>query len=321
VIDFGIARAADTMALTQTGHVLGTPEFMSPEQASGSRDVGPPSDVFALGSVLAFAVTGRSPFAADNPAGALYQVVYAEPDLTQLPTHLRDLVAGCLAKDPGARPTAAQVAASLRPRPVAEPTYAPAAARPRRWGLWAAVLGSAVAASLITLVAVLFLGGGDPATPVAAGGQATTTAPPPATTTTQPPTTTQDALPPPTVVHDAALDPRYGTFVTPSGNIACSGGPTGEIRCDVGENTWQLPPKPATCDLAWGVGAQLGTAGPGELLCASDTVFDDSLPVVPYGEGVRFGPVVCVVRETGVRCDNATTGHGFAVARAAYELF
>jgi hypothetical protein len=71
----------------------------------------------------------------------------------------------------------------------------------------------------------------------------------------------------------------------------------------------------------WGVGAVLRPPAPGELLCASDTVSDPSLPVVPYGEGVRFGGTVCVVRETGVRCDDAASGHGFAVARAAYELF
>ncbi|MBC8090913.1 MAG: hypothetical protein H7Y15_03035, partial [Pseudonocardia sp.] len=68
-------------------------------------------------------------------------------------------------------------------------------------------------------------------------------------------------------------------------------------------------------------GAVVDADGPGELLCAGDTVADEGLPVVPYGEGVRFGPTVCVVRETGVRCDNSSTGHGFAVARAAFELF
>jgi len=113
VIDFGIARAADATALTRTGHARGTPEFMSPEQASGARDIGAPGDVFALGSVLAYAVTGRSPFAADNATAALYRVVHAQPELGGFAGPLRDLVAACLTKDPAARPSAAQLADRL----------------------------------------------------------------------------------------------------------------------------------------------------------------------------------------------------------------
>lgn len=60
IIDFGIARAVDASSLTATGTVIGTYAYMSPEQIRADR-AGPPSDVFALGSVLAFAATGRSP--------------------------------------------------------------------------------------------------------------------------------------------------------------------------------------------------------------------------------------------------------------------
>ncbi len=61
VIDFGISRAMEASVLTQSGTVMGSPGFMSPEQAEGGV-VGPPSDVFSLGSVLTFAATGEGPF-------------------------------------------------------------------------------------------------------------------------------------------------------------------------------------------------------------------------------------------------------------------
>ncbi|MEU2073758.1 serine/threonine-protein kinase [Streptomyces sp. NPDC013489] len=119
VIDFGIARAAEAGAghlteLTGTGLVVGSPAFMSPEQAEG-KEIGPASDVFSLGSVLVLASTGASPFAAPSTFQALYDVVHTEPDLTAVPAELRPLVARCLAKDPGARPTPARLLAELGP--------------------------------------------------------------------------------------------------------------------------------------------------------------------------------------------------------------
>ncbi|MCO6005984.1 serine/threonine protein kinase [Actinoallomurus purpureus] len=101
VIDFGIARALDATHASTT--VLGTPGFMSPEQASGLR-VGPPSDVFALGSVLTFAATGYGPFGAGSAEAIVYRVVHHDPDLTRLPAHLTGLISGCLAKKPEERP-------------------------------------------------------------------------------------------------------------------------------------------------------------------------------------------------------------------------
>ncbi|MFD8143889.1 protein kinase [Streptomyces sp. NPDC059708] len=111
VIDLGIARAAESGAdtrLTRTGLVVGSPAFMSPEQAEG-RELTPASDVFSLGSVLALAATGASPFAADSMLRTLFNLVHAEPELSSVPAELRPLVARCLAKDPADRPAPAEL--------------------------------------------------------------------------------------------------------------------------------------------------------------------------------------------------------------------
>ncbi|WP_053618566.1 protein kinase [Nocardiopsis sp. NRRL B-16309] len=109
LIDFGIARALDTTSYTRTSTVLGTAAFMSPEQATGERAVGPESDVFSLGCVLAYAATGRGPFG-DGPVHAVvYRVVHTPPDLAGLPPELADVVGACLAKEPGARPAVREV--------------------------------------------------------------------------------------------------------------------------------------------------------------------------------------------------------------------
>ena len=105
VIDFGISRAAESTMLTQAGLVVGSPGFMSPEQAMGS-DVGPPSDIFNLGAVLAFAATGEGPFGTGTTAALLYRVVHGAPSLDLVPPTVRPLIEHCLAKDPRQRPTA-----------------------------------------------------------------------------------------------------------------------------------------------------------------------------------------------------------------------
>ena len=110
VIDFGISRAADASALTHTGLVVGSPGYMSPEQAEG-REVGPPSDIFSLGAVLAFAATGEGPFGTGSTPALVYRVVFSPPNLDHLPVEVRSLVERCLAKDPAQRPTAAQLLA------------------------------------------------------------------------------------------------------------------------------------------------------------------------------------------------------------------
>jgi hypothetical protein len=106
VIDFGISRAAEGSSLTHTGLVVGSPGFMSPEQAEG-REVGPPSDIFSLGAVLAFAATGRGPFGSGSTPALVYRVVHDGPQLDLVPAGIRPLIERCLAKDPAGRPTAA----------------------------------------------------------------------------------------------------------------------------------------------------------------------------------------------------------------------
>ncbi|GAA2095407.1 hypothetical protein GCM10009801_64160 [Streptomyces albiaxialis] len=108
LIDFGIARALEPVGdtqLTRTGAVVGSPAFMSPEQARGKR-LTAASDIFSLGSTLAFAATGRVPFGDENLSahGLLFSVAEDEPDLAGVPGGLRDLVAACLAKDVAGRP-------------------------------------------------------------------------------------------------------------------------------------------------------------------------------------------------------------------------
>jgi serine/threonine protein kinase len=110
VIDFGISRAGENSALTHTGMVVGSPGFMSPEQAEG-REVGPPSDIFSLGAVLAFAASGEGPFGTGSTPALVYRVVHNPADLDRLPAAVRPLVGQCLAKDPGQRPTAAALLA------------------------------------------------------------------------------------------------------------------------------------------------------------------------------------------------------------------
>ncbi|OHV44398.1 serine/threonine-protein kinase [Pseudofrankia sp. BMG5.36] len=112
VIDFGISRAIDASVLTRTGSPIGSPAFMSPEQVGGA-EAGPASDVFSLGSVLAFAATGTGPFDGSIVAAVLHSVVTREPNLAAMPPDLRDLARACLNKDPAARPTPPAVLAAI----------------------------------------------------------------------------------------------------------------------------------------------------------------------------------------------------------------
>ncbi|MET7270320.1 serine/threonine-protein kinase [Streptomyces flaveolus] len=188
VIDFGISRPKDSELRTETGKLIGTPPFMAPEQFRRPREVGPAADVFALGSLMVHAATGRGPFDSDSPYVVAYQVVHDEPDLTGVPETLAPLVLRCLAKEPEERPTPDELMRELRsvaasydtqtflraPRteeadgpeadtpapPAVEPTPRPARRLGRRTVLVAGVLCLAVLGGLASLQ---WSGGSEPA--------------------------------------------------------------------------------------------------------------------------------------------------------------
>ncbi|THA56290.1 serine/threonine-protein kinase [Streptomyces sp. A1136] len=114
LIDFGIARAtAGTASLTSTGVSVGSPGYMAPEQIVGKGVTGA-ADVFSLGAVLAFAVSGRPPFTGEHSAALLYKVVHEPPELDGIASdELRGLIGACLAKAPADRPAPAAIAAAL----------------------------------------------------------------------------------------------------------------------------------------------------------------------------------------------------------------
>ncbi|GGZ17678.1 hypothetical protein GCM10010300_72070 [Streptomyces olivaceoviridis] len=114
LIDFGIARSLDDTAITSADLVVGTPGFLSPEQATarGGR-LGPASDVFSLGCVLAYAATGRPPFGGGAVDALLYRTVHDSPDLDGVDEEVEAVLLRCLAKDPADRPTAAELDAAL----------------------------------------------------------------------------------------------------------------------------------------------------------------------------------------------------------------
>ena len=108
ITDFGISRATNSVPLTQTGAIMGTAYYISPEQASGSA-VSPASDLYSLGVVAYECLTGRRPFAGNTPVSvALAQVHQPPPPLpASTPQPVRDLVMQLLSKDPADRPASA----------------------------------------------------------------------------------------------------------------------------------------------------------------------------------------------------------------------
>jgi len=111
VIDFGIAQALDTTSLTRTGMTVGSAGFMAPEQIMGRA--GTAADVFTWAVTVAFAAGGRPPFGTGPSDAIMYRIVHAAPDTSAVPPDLRPLVEAALAKDPQARPTAAQLLGRL----------------------------------------------------------------------------------------------------------------------------------------------------------------------------------------------------------------
>src|SRR5688500_18969804 len=166
VTDFGLARRLDgESSLTLSGHVLGSPNFMPPEQAGGkSGTVGRPSDVYALGGILYYLLTARAPFQADSLEHTISQVLNAEPVSPRLlnpsiPRDLETITLKCLEKEPSRRyQTGMELADELGRALRREPIRARPITQPEKLWRWcrrkpalATALGFAVAALVIGL--------------------------------------------------------------------------------------------------------------------------------------------------------------------------
>jgi tetratricopeptide (TPR) repeat protein len=162
VTDFGLARRLEGAAsLTQTGAVMGTPSYMSPEQARGKK-AGPAADVYSLGAILYECLTGRPPFLAATTHETLLQVVDDEPASVRqvnakVPRDLETVCMRCLHKEPGRRyPRPADLAEDLRRWLAGEPI----AARPVRFAerAWKWLKRRPAVAGLLLLLALLSVG-------------------------------------------------------------------------------------------------------------------------------------------------------------------
>jgi len=120
VIDFGVARAAERIALTVTRGGVGTPAYMAPEQARDTRQATSASDIYALGATMLFAATGHPPYQGETVMDVLVRLATGPPDLSGLPADLTEVVAGCLERDPRGRPTSASLLARLAPELAAD---------------------------------------------------------------------------------------------------------------------------------------------------------------------------------------------------------
>jgi WD40 repeat protein len=163
ITDFGLARRLDgNSSLTMTGQVLGSPNFMPPEQAGAKRGkVGAPSDVYALGGILYYLLTARAPFQADSLEHLITQVLHAEPVAPRLlnpsvPRDLETITLKCLEKEPSRRYQTAQELADelgrvlrhepIRARPITQPE------KLWRWGCRNPALATALGFALAALV-------------------------------------------------------------------------------------------------------------------------------------------------------------------------
>jgi tetratricopeptide (TPR) repeat protein len=169
IADFGLAKGFGGAAHTRTGEVLGTPEYMAPEQVAGKgKDAGPAADVYALGAILYDMLTGRPPFKAESTTDTLLQVLHNDPVppsrlRARTPRDLETICLKCLEKDPGKRYASALALAEdldrfLDRRPIlARPVSL--GGRMLKWARRRPAVASLVAVSVVAVsVLALFLG-------------------------------------------------------------------------------------------------------------------------------------------------------------------
>jgi tetratricopeptide (TPR) repeat protein len=167
ITDFGLARCLDAQTVpTQSGVVVGTPSYMAPEQARGSKDVGPAADIYALGAILYELLTGRPPFRGPTPLETVLQVLDDDPVplrllLPRLPRDLETICMKCLHKDPARRyASAGELADDLGRFLSGEPIRARPVGRAERVVRWCRrnPLAASLTAALVLVLAAGFVG-------------------------------------------------------------------------------------------------------------------------------------------------------------------
>jgi serine/threonine-protein kinase len=181
ITDFGIARVADQVSLTATGQVMGTVQYLAPEQATG-KQASPSTDIYSLGIVAYEALAGKRPFTGESQmAIAMAQINETPPPLpSNIDQRVQNLILGCLAKKPNQRPESAMVLAqraeslmsysptravntkviaqaNLTDKTTLIPTFEePKVKKPIVWP-WIALIGL-VAVSAVAIVAAIVIG-------------------------------------------------------------------------------------------------------------------------------------------------------------------
>jgi uncharacterized protein DUF6636 len=123
----------------------------------------------------------------------------------------------------------------------------------------------------------------------------------------------------PTTGSPTVADVDEAMFRTPSKNIFCAL-TRSAVRCDIAQNKWTLPTKPADCELDWGNGAYIdrGKAG---FTCTGDTLLGTATETLEYDHALRSGDVLCTSESTGLTCKDEKTGRGFTMSVARYSFF
>lgn len=180
IADFGLAKHLEAdSSQTRTGTVMGTPSYMAPEQGRGDKDVGPPADVYALGSILYKLLTGRPPFLAPKAVDTLMQLLHNEPVppsklQPNIPADLETICLKCLQKDPKKRyETAGILADDLQRFLAGEPILARPVGRIERAWRWCLRNPTVAVLTLVATLLLLFLAIGGPTAAVMINRQKT----------------------------------------------------------------------------------------------------------------------------------------------------